>query len=318
MRRFFREACVVVLLFAFSACDQQGCSGCEGCGIEQIPGGFPLENRIPNAGQMRLTTHGIDFIEANMAQIVSQFLPDGLSFPIPQSSMDFAGFNAEVCPHGDCFVDLEITDVSLDPRAPNMLAVALRMIVSTRNLSLGVDLGFDCPNCEWNGFGWDCSTSTLLECTVGVDTRWENPEDVGVTVNILFTTDPHTGYTEVAVEDPQLSDDLTGGDFEIAAAGGCFLDGVCSIGNIGFLKDLLIPLIAPARTSPPARTATRSRARATTRPASTTTTARASRSCSAWRAAPTSGRSFRRSRRGSRAACSSRSRRAVTARPTRA
>lgn len=236
MRRSLREACVVVLFLAFAACDQQGCGGCAGCGIEQIPGGFPLENRVPNSGQVRLTTHGIDFVEANLSQIVGQFLPQGLSFQIPQSQMDLAGLTAEICPSNDCWVDIELTDTTLDPRAPNVLAVSLRMILRTRGLSLSIDTGFPC-DCDW----FDCTT--IMECDVDLDTTWENPEDVGVTVDIVFTTDPHTGYTQVDVAEPAIGDDLAGGDISISQGNGCIFNVACDIADLGFIKDLVVPLL---------------------------------------------------------------------------
>src|SRR5262245_57946445 len=120
MHRFAREACIVGLLIAFGGCagGGSGCGGCDGCAAEQIPGGFPLENRVENAGQVRLTSYGIGFVEANLSEIVSQFLPDGLTFQIPQSEIDLAGLTATICPSDDCWVDVTLTDANLDPEEP--------------------------------------------------------------------------------------------------------------------------------------------------------------------------------------------------------
>lgn len=240
MRRSLREACVVALFLAFAACDQQGCGGCAGCGVEQIPGGFPLENRVPNSGQVRLTTHGIDFIEANLSQIVSQFLPDGLTFQIPHSTMDLQLAMAEVCPSNDCWVDITLTDATLDPRAPNVLAVSLRMILQTRGLSVSVSTGVIC-SCEIDGWNIECDDH--LECDIDVDTQNVAPQDLEVTVDIVFTTDPHTGYTEIEVESPDVGDDLAGGDISISQGNDCFLSVACDLLDIEFLKDLLVPLL---------------------------------------------------------------------------
>ncbi|MBI2893975.1 MAG: hypothetical protein HYY06_10515 [Deltaproteobacteria bacterium] len=237
MRSFLKQAFAIVLVLLVTSCEGGGCSGCEGCGIEQIPGGFPLENRIENAGQIRLTSHGIDFIEANLGEIIGAVMPGGLSFAIPQSSMDLAGNTVEVCPNGDCWADAELTDVSLEPTNPNILAVAIRLILRTRNLQIGLE-------------GGDilCAFQPPLGCCdIDVDTTYENPEDVGVTLDVVFSTDLHTGYTKVEVNDPQVGDDLTGGDIQISAGGGgdcgCLIDFLCDLVNIDFLKDLLIPLL---------------------------------------------------------------------------
>ena len=62
------------------ACGGGGCGGCEECGVAPIPGGFPIEERVPNSAQIRLTSSGIDFIESNADSLVSLLLPEGLDF----------------------------------------------------------------------------------------------------------------------------------------------------------------------------------------------------------------------------------------------
>src|SRR4029079_11467156 len=52
-----------------------GCAGdgCGGCGAP-TPGGFPADSRIPNAGQLRLTSAALDTLESNPAALVTSFL----------------------------------------------------------------------------------------------------------------------------------------------------------------------------------------------------------------------------------------------------
>ena len=53
--------CLMFALTVF-ACDGGGCSSCEGCGVRPIPGAYPLEHRIDNAAQVRLTSSGITYV----------------------------------------------------------------------------------------------------------------------------------------------------------------------------------------------------------------------------------------------------------------
>src|SRR3972149_8123801 len=91
---------ITAILVTFS-CSGGGCSGCTGCGVAPIPGGFPIDQRIGNAMQMRLTESGISFIETNIAAIVASFLPGGLDFPVPHSTGSTTGIDYDLCPAPD-------------------------------------------------------------------------------------------------------------------------------------------------------------------------------------------------------------------------
>src|SRR5688500_5280702 len=89
------------LIFAVMACGGGGCSACSGCGIQPIPGGYPIAERVENSAQVRLTESGIGFIEDNFDSIVRIALPDGLSFAIPRSSGSMSGVDYTTCPDAD-------------------------------------------------------------------------------------------------------------------------------------------------------------------------------------------------------------------------
>jgi hypothetical protein len=72
---------LVLLYVVLQACT--GGSACSGC-VEPIPGGFPLDKRVANAAQLRLTPNAITFIETHFSDVVATLLPDGLSFDIPE------------------------------------------------------------------------------------------------------------------------------------------------------------------------------------------------------------------------------------------
>ena len=102
------------------ACSGGGCSGCEGCGIYPIPGGFPIAERIPNSAQVRLSESGIGFIEDNIDGIARTLLPDGLDFEVPEVSGSqtilFVTMRYTVCPSSrpPCFIHAEIADLEVD------------------------------------------------------------------------------------------------------------------------------------------------------------------------------------------------------------
>ena len=69
-----------------------GCSGgggCGGCdGMEPIPGGFPLDRRVENAVQMRMTPDGVTFLEDNVDQIVASAMGGTLLFEVPPTTQN--------------------------------------------------------------------------------------------------------------------------------------------------------------------------------------------------------------------------------------
>ena len=73
--------CFFLLWVVLQACT--GGSACSGC-VEPIPGGFPLDRRVANAGQMRLTPNAFTFLEANASTLVETLIPGGLTFPIDE------------------------------------------------------------------------------------------------------------------------------------------------------------------------------------------------------------------------------------------
>jgi hypothetical protein len=60
----------VLATLVAGGCAGDGCGGC----VTPTPGGFQPESRMENAGQLRLTSHAIDAIEADPAALVASFL----------------------------------------------------------------------------------------------------------------------------------------------------------------------------------------------------------------------------------------------------
>jgi MYXO-CTERM domain-containing protein len=130
-------ACFVIM-FVF-ACGGGGCSGCAGCGVQPIPGGFPAAApRIANSGQIRLTSTGIGFVESNITGIVDRFVSGGLTFPIPRTVTTvpipvLPDPTLTICPANNCFARGEIVNLDLIPTGPNQIRAVIQIIVDSRN-----------------------------------------------------------------------------------------------------------------------------------------------------------------------------------------
>ena len=87
-----------VLFCMLAACGQStGCSGCD-----QGPGDFPAKDRIYNAGQLRVTQSGLQFLEENLEPVLAAVLPeDGLNICLPGEAGETIGIE-----YGYCFEEM--------------------------------------------------------------------------------------------------------------------------------------------------------------------------------------------------------------------
>jgi MYXO-CTERM domain-containing protein len=215
-----------VLSFGLIACGGGGCGGCgDGCGVAPIPGGFPIEQRVPNSAQVRLTDEGIGFLENNADALVALALPDGLTFPIERQEIS-AGITITICEDNDCAAQAEIQQLRLIPGAPNQLEVRLRLILDSRNLAGMRD--------RWDG-----------TCDLDLDSRRGSREYVGLTAVIALAEETEAarrGYTKVEVVSVGLTpgEDIENDDIRVS---GGFL-GSCAALNLGFIKGFIIDLVS--------------------------------------------------------------------------
>ncbi len=225
---WYRSLPHVIAVFMLTACGGGGCGGCgEGCGVAPIPGGFKIEERVPNSAQIRLTSTGIQFIEDNISEIITGVLPDGLDFPIPKSEQSLLGTTLTICPGEDCVAHLEIHSIDIAPTAPNRLKVHLELIVDSRDTS-GGRRGIPIEHFFCNG-------------RIDLDTRRGGREVVGVNSDLVFveeTRAPRTGYTRLVVENTMLDPDMGIEDEDIRIQD-CVLSGLLDL-----VKGLFIGQIA--------------------------------------------------------------------------
>lgn len=115
----------IFLLFGLSACGQ-GFS----CDPEGEP--FPFKDRLYSAVQLRVSEGGLDFLEENLQPLLSQALPDDLSFCIEGQGgrtigIDWGFCDTERCDNGalGCSVNIALGEIDLQPlpapeRAPGV------------------------------------------------------------------------------------------------------------------------------------------------------------------------------------------------------
>lgn len=206
---WYRSLPHVVAFFLLSACGGGGCGGCgEGCGVAPIPGGFKIEERVPNSAQVRLTQAGITWMEDNADDLIGLFLPDGLSFEVPPTTTTtsvalIGDVEVKICEGGGCFVQGEVTSLDLAPTDPNRLVATVRATIDTRDAggaraSLPVSIR---GGCSFLG----CAVDTT--CQVDVDTRPGTNPDVGIAVDLAFdeeTQAARAGYTKITVNSAGL------------------------------------------------------------------------------------------------------------------
>ena len=134
--RFAKHAFAAGVVLSFAGCAGGGCAGCGGA---PIPGGFPLSQRMENAGSIRLTKAGLDFVGTNVGKVAEAAAGGAAtSFPIPESvsQVNVTGIGSctlTVCPGGPspnanppkCVaeIDLKTADLTLESAAPDRLVL---------------------------------------------------------------------------------------------------------------------------------------------------------------------------------------------------
>lgn len=241
-----RLVVVLAVFFALAHCDGGGCGGCDTCGMTEIPGGFPANQRIENGIQVRLTSHGIGFVEQNAAAIVADLMPGGLQFEVPPScDMDATVTTIDICGTGSaaqcdpitppCLLDIVIEELVVTPQDPpgNVLDVEARVNVQTVQGS----------HIRTFGSGADCD--------ITIDTTDGGQAYVRVLTSVTFHVDAVSGRTSLEVgeltipdgdiEDPDI--DIDGPLFSWCTAIEWFAEGTLISEITGMLDGIVGPML---------------------------------------------------------------------------
>jgi hypothetical protein len=146
-------ACATV---AAVGCSGGGCSSCSGS--TPIPGGFPLDQRITNAGGARVTRSGLDFLQTNIPALAQKLLGGSttggvLTFPIGTSSGSISivitSIDYTICPDGPdatstpptCTIEINVGDISgvtIESATPNVLHIGATVPIRLQDLPVSV------------------------------------------------------------------------------------------------------------------------------------------------------------------------------------
>jgi hypothetical protein len=194
-----RPLFAVMLVLTIFSCSGGGCSGCERCGLYPIPGGFPLDQRIPNAAQVRVSANGLQFVESNIGEVATRLLDGGLTFEIPRSEGSASGFDYTICSDSNCAARVSITSLDLTSTPPSRLVAQLRVAIESTDLagtSRPIPVHIEYP------------IAGDSDCDLILDTARGDRPYVGVVANIDFlveTRPAREGYTRIVVSNAMLS-----------------------------------------------------------------------------------------------------------------
>jgi len=230
LRRYPVTLAAAILLLRCFGCDggcDSGCSGgcdggCDSGGCaDPIPGGYPDEEKMPDAVQVHVSDRAFTFLESNIQPLVEALLPDGLEFDIPETETDLiAGITAKICEGGCDGVTATLGGADFEMVAPNVLKVTIYISE------------IDDQNPAGDGRLKIPIKASILDCNVEA---WIAAPAPGLPADaeVFFSIDPVTKYLQIDMG--QINADTEQIDFEITGGG------LCSLGNA--LKSLLKGLI---------------------------------------------------------------------------
>jgi hypothetical protein len=197
------RALALMCSLALVACASD--SGCNGCSAgKPIPGGFPQAHRFDNAGQIRLTSSGVTYLEQNLEKLMLNFLPGGLNFTIPASGCTTG--TKVCCGSNTCTAAIDITKVDITPKSGARLNLKLEAKVTTNKIYFSYDL-------PWP-LGW-------LDCDAKYDTTSESPSTAGLTADIDLVIDANNGNKLKIERKTMTINNFDCGDIDITGGFDC-------------------------------------------------------------------------------------------------
>lgn len=215
MPRWLKHFAFVLFLVIFGGC-AGSCSGCSGCGVTPLPGGFPKESRIDNSTSVRVTKSGLDFIAQNIGGLAPSLLGGQgqvnagvVTFEIPSSESDIKDplFGAKlgsvkICPDGpkptanppECVVEADLgkAKLTITTAAPHNIKVGGTLAVRLQKVPL-------------KGTGVAGFVNSEVVLTKGGVCSPKDYADIPVTVDVSLELDKdpkhgsRQGYTKVKI-----------------------------------------------------------------------------------------------------------------------
>lgn len=233
----FRRLLLAVFVLVVAACNGGGCSsGCASCGTTPLPGGFPKAETVPNAGQVRVTRPGLDFVQANVGTLAQKLLATNgtggvMTFDIPKASQSGASVCTPANPVApQCQAEIDVGNAKLRVNAitPNRVKIDGLLPVRIRDLPVSF-------------FGLNTyvvagdSTKVPNLCASNLKGSPTFPyKEFPLLVELPLVTEtraPRDGYTKVDVDNAIIDIAITEADVEIC-------DNTCG-GACQFLTDII-------------------------------------------------------------------------------
>lgn len=151
LRQYARRALLILGVLLVAACSGGGCSsGCSGCGMTPLVKPIDSANIIANAGTLRVTRSGLDFIQAEMPTLAQQLVAGTsggeLQYPLTLGSQTVAGIQLSFCPSGanptsdpeQCELDVQLGQATFAVNAvtPDAITVSGTLPVRMQDLPI--------------------------------------------------------------------------------------------------------------------------------------------------------------------------------------
>ncbi len=159
MPRWLKHFLFIFLLVMFGGC-AGSCSGCAGCGVTPLPGGFDSTKRVENATSVRLTQSGLKFLSDNLGPLAGKLVgggtdPNGtMTFDVPPSHTStkvIVTINIDVCKDGpkpnanpkECIVEIGLgkANLAITTAAPHDIHVDGTLPVRLQRAPIKTSIG---------------------------------------------------------------------------------------------------------------------------------------------------------------------------------
>ena len=145
-----RHAMAILAILIVAGCSGGGCGGggCSSCGgVTPLPNGFDATHRIENAGSVRLTQSGLQFLQQNLGTLAKGLLGGAgangvMTFDIPATSGGSFPATYSVCPggpsNGKCQAEIDLgnANLTISTAAPHNLRLTGTLPIRLKDLPI--------------------------------------------------------------------------------------------------------------------------------------------------------------------------------------
>jgi hypothetical protein len=177
--------------------------------LTDLPAPFPEASKTERVLQLAVTRRGFDFIEQNVTTLITQFLPNGLTFDVPPQT----GGDTEICYTGGvCTINGNIRSVKLDLVPAQVVRATLRLDLTSNK----IPVRYRVP--------------VIGRISCDLEARINNKE---IRTDLTFGIDPRNKGLRIDISDPVFS--VSGSDFRLSGGLQCTLADVLK----GFFTSLI-------------------------------------------------------------------------------